>query len=78
MSNQIDSWGREYTDAEQARHEIRESGFTGWVDKDGQAVMSRTDPRTGRALGFESRGFSGKGTTDEGFAARWGRKHGKR
>lgn len=35
---------------------------------DGSPLMSRTDPRSGRALGFDERGFDGRGTPDEDVA----------
>jgi hypothetical protein len=34
-------------------------------DRDGNPVMSRTDPATGLALGFAARGFDGRGTPDQ-------------
>lgn len=65
MTNHIDPWGREYTDAEQRGKDARDAGYNGWLDRDGDAIMSRTDPKDGQALGFESRGWSGKGSPDE-------------
>jgi len=44
-------------------------GDFGLTDGNGAPVMSRTDPATGRALGFEKRGFDGRGTPDEARAA---------
>lgn len=40
----------------------------GLADRDGNPVMSRVDPATGRSLGFETRGFDGRGTLDEARA----------
>lgn len=76
MANQTDPWGREYSDAEQRLIDTRATGFTGPIDQDGHAVMSRTDNK-GRPLDLTARGASGRGTPDEGFAARWP-KRGKR
>lgn len=71
MANDKDPWGREYTGAEQSLTEIRESGFRGPVDRNGEAVMSRTDPRDGQALDLTARGSGGHGTPDQGLVARW-------
>lgn len=40
----------------------------GLEDRDGQPVMSRVDPETGLSLGFDKRGFDGRGTPDEARA----------
>jgi hypothetical protein len=40
----------------------------GLTARDGSPLMSRTDPATGRALDFETRGFDGRGTPDAGRA----------
>lgn len=44
----------------------RDSGFRGWWNHDtGEAIMSRTDPKDGQALGFGDRGWDGRGTPDD-------------
>lgn len=47
--------------------EMSASGH-GLQDRDGNPVMSRTDPATGLALGFATRGFDGRSTPDEARA----------
>jgi len=57
----------------EALREIREPGFTGPVDSDGDAVMSRTTP-DGRAMYLTDKGASGYGTPDEERASRLPRR----
>jgi hypothetical protein len=53
------------TENEARAHDARDRGYTGWLDRDGRAIATRTDPETGQALGFGDEGWSGKGTPDE-------------
>jgi hypothetical protein len=46
-------------------HAARDAGYTGWLDQDGYAVASRTDPATGEALGMTVPGSFGHGTPDD-------------
>jgi hypothetical protein len=56
--------GPETEDEERASSQ-RKAGYTGWLDGKGHPIATRTDPKDGQALGFETRGFSGRGTPDE-------------
>lgn len=51
------------TEAQTRSGDLRDSGFEGPIDQDGNAVMSRTDSN-GRPLGL-FQGGTGTGTADE-------------
>jgi hypothetical protein len=66
VSRDICPWtGEPWTESEQRAHAARDAGYDGWLDQDGYPVMSRTDPATGQAQGFETPGWSGRGTPDD-------------
>jgi len=65
-SRRID--GKPETAADRRFFSLRESGFTGPVDQDGRALMSRTDARGNPLPMF--RGGTGTGTPDDKRARR--------
>ena len=72
MSRRFD--GKPETERDTRFFDQREAGYTGWLDQDANPVMTRTDPKTGQARGFETRGYSGRGTPDETRANALGKK----
>jgi len=64
------------TEDETRAHDARDRGYRGWLDNKGHAIMSRTSPEDGQALGFGDKGWSGKGTPDETRARKspWGKR----
>lgn len=66
--------GKPETARDKRHFDQREAGYKGWLDQDANPIMSRTDPKDGQALGFETRGYSGKGTPDEARARQAGRR----
>lgn len=51
-----DRW-TDLSEAEQKLKDLRESGYTGWIDQDGNAVTSYTDPLTGAEHTLPPHGF---------------------
>jgi hypothetical protein len=50
------------TDAEQRFSDLRDSGYTGWINQDGNAVTSYTDPLTGAEHALPPNGFDCTGS----------------
>lgn len=51
--------------ADEAAREMRDTGYFGHVGHNGEAIMTRTDPATGQALGVGTPGHDGRGTPDD-------------
>jgi hypothetical protein len=52
-----DRW-TDLSEAEQRAAGLRKNGYDGWIDQDGNAVTSYTDPATGQERKLPPHGFS--------------------
>jgi hypothetical protein len=52
-----DRW-TDLSEAEQRAADLRNGGYAGWINQDGYAVTSYTDPSTGQEFDLPPHGFS--------------------